>query len=622
MANILEQTLQRFGYYKATPKPPDWLLLSTKDEEYTIPDKSIATDQMDFYRKLSWVQTAVATVARYAATTPFSVSKMQGEDTTGVENHPFEILLQRPNLLQSRFELLESTFSYMALTGNAYWWLNRRSEKRPPDELWIIPPNRIKPVPDGRMFIKGYLFETDNGDDMLLDPYEIVHFKRFNPASSFVGLSPIEAIGTVATGDLAQQRWNTNYFDKDNAKMPGALAFADFIDDASWANIKADVNAKHGGTKRQLMMLRNVGKGGVSWLPMAMSQKDMEFLKGRTFTKEEIYGIYAPGLASVLAVNATEANAKAGRATLLEFGVWPQLVVVSEKITNSLLPAYGDNLVGEFEDVRQTDRALELSEQVAAERVHTIDEIRQIYYQLNPLPDGRGERLLSEQSAGGNDRLQIHDYHINSGVITKEEARNYYGLPPTSAQSPTELEAKFKAVAAGEAIGIPPEKVFALVGLDTNLLPSVSSTAQPVQPRQLTDNQAQTETTQAETPQPAAAEQDADTVMTDALAEAKALRKWLKRRPTADPSDFTAAYLSGEQIKAIVVEVRGMEDGAAAAKSTRFIPRGTDEPLPPVPTALNITEDDIDRAIRQWDADFPQYVGMLNADVQSAGIDL
>ena len=38
----------------------------------------------------------------------------------------------------------------------------------------------------------------------------------------------------------------------------------------------------------------------------------MQFLEERNFTKEEIFGKLAPGLASVLAVNATEANALAG----------------------------------------------------------------------------------------------------------------------------------------------------------------------------------------------------------------------------------------------------------------------------------------------------------------------
>jgi phage portal protein BeeE len=96
------------------------------------------------------------------------------------------------------------------------------------------------------------------------------------------------------------------------------------------------------------MMMRAVGKGGVSWIQMGVSQKDMEFLQGRTFNKEEIFAALAPGLSSMLAVNATEANSKAGKATFNEMTIWPMHQAVAEKFTADILPAYGETLVGEF----------------------------------------------------------------------------------------------------------------------------------------------------------------------------------------------------------------------------------------------------------------------------------
>jgi hypothetical protein len=424
----------------------------------------------------------------------------------------------------------------------------------------------LHPIPDGRLFISGYNYTTENGEDIFIPRHEIMHFKTFNPRNQFVGSSPIEALATVATGDLAMQRWNTNYFDKNNAKAQGALAFSDMIDDSRWAKIKADITNRHGGTNREMMMLRNVGQGGVSWISMAMSQKDMEFLAGRTFNKEEIFNLYAPGLASMTAVNATEANSKAGKATFIELGVWPHLVAIAEKITNDLLPAYGDNLIGEFDDIRIADRGMLIAEQNAAAQIMTIDELRQEYYSLEPLADDRGIRLLGEpvkqaEAAGNTDKLTIHDYHINSGVITKEEARSYYGLPPNPNMSPTELEAKFKAVAAGESIGIPAEKVFALVGLDASLLPSVPSVT-VAQPRQLMAPTAAQEAPQSDVGEDADDDGEEDETEQQA-AEMKAFRKWLKKRPDGDPDDFTAEHMTPAQKAGIVSELRKTEGGAA-----------------------------------------------------------
>lgn len=565
---LLDRLAARFGYRKAGAVTADWLRMTAESEQWNIPDRTLPAAQSELYQRLSWVQSAVAAVARTAATTAFGVSRLAGEKTEAIENHEFELLLRRPNPNQSRFELLESTISYHAIAGNAYWWLNRSSENAPPDEIWIVPPHRIEPVPDGRLFLRGYMYEDDAGEKVPLERHEIVHFKRFHPLNSFVGLSPIEALATIAQGDLAMQRWNTNYFGKDNAKIPGALAFADSIEDDAWKKLKADVTAQHGGTERRLMMLRNAGKGGVQWIGMAMSQRDMEFLAGRTFNKEEIYSLYAPGLASMLAVNATEANSKAGKATFAEMAVWPQLVSIAEKITNDLLPAYGNNLVGAFEDVRISDRGMQLAEQNAASQVQTIDEMRQVFYSLPPLEDGRGARLLSEPTqqatapAGdGGDQAaqlsQVYQYQVTAGIVTREEARAGLGLPPLNDPPASELKAKFEAIAAGMGVGIPPEALFQLLKLPTTLLPSVDSvTVQPQRqlpppvdaPPQVPDDNPAIRPLPENEPEP-----DGDELRQQ---EAKAYRKWLKKRADRQPGDFKAAHLNDAEKAAIYAEVR------------------------------------------------------------------
>ncbi len=138
------------------------------------------------------------------------------------------------------------------------------------------------------LYLNGYEYYTGSGYVTLpLD--QVVHFKRYHPLNAWVSVLPIEALATVAVGDLEAQKWNTNFFGKDNAKVPGALAFKDMIQDGDWKRIKQEVRDDHGGVRHSLMMLRGVGQGGAEWIPMAMSQKEMEFLSSRNFTKEEIY---------------------------------------------------------------------------------------------------------------------------------------------------------------------------------------------------------------------------------------------------------------------------------------------------------------------------------------------
>ena len=394
---IIENLVNKMGYFKAKDQYPAWLLATAGAERFSIPNPAMWKSQADLYRRLSWINIAIGAVARSCAGVALSVKKMVKEDEEDITNHPFELLLQRPNPKESRFQLLEATFSYQALTGNAYWWLNQPNENAEPAEIWNIPSYKLEPIPDERLYLKGYRYDPGDGGFIMLEPWEIVHFRNFNPLNEFIGLSPIEALATIAVGDLKMQDWNTRLFGENNARLPGIMAFADPIPDTEWDKLKKDTTDS--ANMRRHMMLRNVGPGGVQWLQAAMSQKDMEFLKGREMNKEEVFATYAPGLASMLAVNATEANARTGKATFTEFALWPILAAAAEKITNDLLPVYGDNLKAEFDDIRVTDRVIELSEEQEYAKTHTIDEIRMKHYGDDPIGDDRGQLLPAQVTA-------------------------------------------------------------------------------------------------------------------------------------------------------------------------------------------------------------------------------
>lgn len=407
--NIIDRLMWLAGYVKEDAAlkalgdipAPGWALANLNSSTGAV-DMTVVENQLSAHQKLSWVYSAATARVQSAAGTPLNVKERTGKDQKDIDNHPFELLLEHPNPLQSRFEFLSAWFGYRLLAGNAYVWMNRTSPLEPPSELWLIPPHRIRPIPDNRLYIKEYRYDPGNGQEIPLAVWEICHTKTWHPTNPFIGLSAIEALALTVESDIAMQKYNRNYFGKQNAKPPGALAFADFIRNQDWARMKEDIEKEHGGVERRMMMLRGAGKGGVQWLQFGLSQKDMDFLNSRTFSKEEIYSVLAPGLASVLAVNATEANALAGDKTFTRMAIWPDHVAVAEKITSDILPAYGENLRCEFDDVRVVDRSMELKEQEAYAKVHKIDEIRKEYYGDPPIGDERGEKLPAEISAGSN----------------------------------------------------------------------------------------------------------------------------------------------------------------------------------------------------------------------------
>jgi len=431
--SLLDRIASSIGYVKKeAPQPaPEWYTASAAVNMYGgIPDPSIYGNQADFYRKLSWVNIAVNLVSYAAASVDYQVKKYVGDKPNPVINHPFERLLRRPNPEQDRFDYFQSIFAYLLLTGNSYIYKVQENETTPPIELWVIPTPNIKPVLSEKLGISHYEYDAGLSKIIKIPKYRIDHLKTFNPNNLFVGLSPVESIGMVAHGDLKMQEWNTNFFAKQNAKIPGALAFKDNIDDAAFNKVKREVQEQWGGTSRfGPMLLRNVGVG-VNWIEMGMSQADMEFIGGRNMNRDEIFSVYAPGLLSMISPDSTEASARIGKATFTEYTLYPYLKMVDEKFTNNILPLYGDDLVFEHEDPRVTDNLLRLRQMREYATTHTINETREKYWDDKPLPDEKGNQFASEISSfnsGGDfqfrDRQGGEDTDIRGDATSQEEMK-------------------------------------------------------------------------------------------------------------------------------------------------------------------------------------------------------
>jgi HK97 family phage portal protein len=401
---LIENLLKNMGYEKRYPKKPPipaWYRASAGQEQYTIPDLSVYQNQATLYQKLSWVNVAVTLLSNVAASTRFKVVLVKNDKDEEVIDHPFEKLIKRPNPDQSQFDLLVATFSYLAINGNAYWHLNRYNEKMPPMEIWCIPSNHIKPIPSETMGIKHYEYDTGNGKPIIIPKWQIMHIKSFNPLSLFVGLSPMEPVATVAAGDMNMQKWNTNLFGKQNAKIPGAIAFRDNIADDDFEKLRIEIEQQWGGTSRYgPMLIRNAGDG-VDYIKMGMDQSDLDFINSRSFNRDEIFSVYAPGLLSMISPNSTEANARIGKSTFTEFCLWPKLTLLGEKIDANVLSSYGENLSIRFDDIRVTDSVMALKKQQEYEKSHTVNEIRHFHYGDDPLTDERGDKFVAEIGSKG-----------------------------------------------------------------------------------------------------------------------------------------------------------------------------------------------------------------------------
>ena len=340
------------------------------------------TQHSAMYQQSSWVHLAVSRIAEAGALVPLKVQRLEGENRLEVERHPLEILLDNPNPTMSRFELFESTLAYLELTGNAYWFL-AGDNRGQPAEIWVLRPDRISIVPDPIDYIAGYLYEVD-GKQIPLEKVEVVHFKRWHPANDYYGLSPLESARLAVESDRAMARWNNNTFGKDNGVPAGIVNIVDLVNDADYDRIKREWRNSYGSGQRKTAFLRG---GTIEWQHIGMSHTDLDFLKGRVAHRDEILNIFGIPV-GLVSENSTEANAKVAERQFIERTLYPKLVRIAQKITQEILPFYSGNHIAQFEDIRPTDVPARLDEIRTAQAILSINEIRQTYYNLEPVAWG------------------------------------------------------------------------------------------------------------------------------------------------------------------------------------------------------------------------------------------
>jgi HK97 family phage portal protein len=411
--SLFERALRRLGYLKWRPASVIHRV-ETMPLDDIAPNPSPEYDQgsryAGVYLRSPWVYVAVNRIVEAAALVPFRVyARPDGRGRRAGEvrsapagavpgevarpDHPFTRLLQHPNPLMSRFELLEHTLGNLEIHGNAYWFLAGEPGGIP-RELWPLRPDRVSIVPDPVRGVRGYIYEVD-GRRVPLDASEVVHFRRWHPANDYYGLSALEAARLAVESDRAMADWNRRYFGEGMAVPAGIVAIRERVSDADFERLKREWRTAYGGRERKTAFLRGAS---VEWHNVGLSQQDMDFLNARRFNREEIFQIFGIPV-GMFSENATEANALVGERVFIERTLWPKLVRIAEKITTDLLPFYAGDLVGCFDDIRPQDKSATFEEIRAARGVLSVNEIRARYFQLGPVPWGDGPEAETDTGA-------------------------------------------------------------------------------------------------------------------------------------------------------------------------------------------------------------------------------
>lgn len=175
------------------------------------------------FQAVEAVYSSITNISREGANVPLKVWKKNKVNIRDeCIDHPVNELLDKPNGLLNRFELIERAIAFPLLAGDSYIWKDKAlgSPKAPVRRLIHLRPDLVsvtsKSGGDDRIFkrrdgSKSHTFQDD----------EIIHFKRFNPFTPFKGLPPT----VPSNGSMLLELYLTEYA-KDffqNAVVPSMM---------------------------------------------------------------------------------------------------------------------------------------------------------------------------------------------------------------------------------------------------------------------------------------------------------------------------------------------------------------------------------------------------------------
>lgn len=331
------------------------------------------------------------------------------KDGVETHDHPVLDLLNRVNPYMTKHQLFEYTQAFKDLQGNAYWYLARdgKEGKGTIKEIYILKPDRVRIITNktNPLQVEGYLFTQPDGQSIKFLPSEILHHKNFDPKAfhpfPHQGMGVIEAAAFAIDTDNEARTWNLNFF-RNGARPDGILIASDegANDPEQQDRLRSEWAEEHQGSENAHKI--SVLTGGVKYQELTRSQKDMDFLNQRTFSRDEILALFkTPKSIIGITDDVNRANAEASVYVFALRTVKPLMQKLVDTLNEFLLPEFGEGLHLDFESPVPEDRTAKTAEYTAGYNIWlSRNDIRR----MEGLPEtDNGEKMYGQFGEEVND---------------------------------------------------------------------------------------------------------------------------------------------------------------------------------------------------------------------------
>lgn len=302
--------------------------------------------------------------------------KELGYERQEIFEHPWLSLMRRPNGIMSFMVLMYETVLRMELGGLCAWYMPPNGLQLP-GEIWPLPLMKtatISPRVSATMEIEEWIYR-DGAVNNRFAPKDVLPLKYPNPASPFLGFSPLMAQAYPYDIDLFLMQQQRALFQ--NKGIPGIHLHTDqSLSKEQAEDLRTQVMEQFGAAMQSGRPL--VTHSGLAAEKTGWSNRDSLMTDVAKWAREKLITSYDLSEAKLgLEVPSNRANMEVLDETFEKECILPKCILIEEQINTFLLPRYDRGLVFEFERVDIGDRefALRETEMELRNFVSTINDV-------------------------------------------------------------------------------------------------------------------------------------------------------------------------------------------------------------------------------------------------------
>jgi HK97 family phage portal protein len=335
------------------------------------------------------------------------------QDTKEVENHPIIDLLHTPNPRDTFYDLIYKTDLFLELTGDAYWLLTRDGNGIP-TEIDVLYSQFVNIQHDATNKITAYNYGVaiDGVYQYNFAPEDIIHFKFFDPADLFHGISPLHACarsyGLIESMDTHEEALNRNL-----GIPSGVIKYnSQKLRPEDRAIVEQKWNKKFAGVGRSGKVV--VTDQDIDYDAIGITPREMNFLDGRKWSREEIFACYGINPALMLTEDVNRSNMVVASVNYYKNTLKPRWKLLSQTITRRLLEPNGLNGSDVFitiskESPQDDELVIKKSQLLVNGQAITVNELRE-QLGLDLLDDDYGLEIVGINRNDINNRDEQVNY--------------------------------------------------------------------------------------------------------------------------------------------------------------------------------------------------------------------